>query len=197
MFAWSGGFGIGVEWGGLFGLETLEFAEGVAVVAVGAVDAALETGEEFVVLVDGLGEFDIFSGLVDAFGAFFPELGFADAEAAEEPLVVDEGVDEHALLGCGGVEAVVIFGGEDLEVGGAFAVDDLGFGVDSGFECVLRRAALAFGGARAGGIARVEAIGLDLFESCHARTVAHGQALESAAERQVIGTMVKIGGRLQ
>ena len=59
MFAWGGGFGIGVE-GGFFGLEALEFLEGVAVVAVGAVDAALEAGEIVVVAEDGLTEFDFF-----------------------------------------------------------------------------------------------------------------------------------------
>jgi hypothetical protein len=56
------------------------------------------------------------------------------------------------------VEAVVIFGGEGLEVGDAFAVDDLSFGVDAGFECVLGRASLALGGAGAGGLARVGSV---------------------------------------
>lgn len=176
LFAWGGWFGIGVEWEGFFGLEALEFLEGVAVVAVGAVDAALEAGEIVVIAEDGLSEFDFFFGVKSSLGTFLPKLGFANPEAAEEPFGVDQGVDEHALFGSSGVEAVVVFGGEGLEVSGGFAVDDLSFGVDAGFECVLGGAGFARGGAGTGGFARVEAIGLDLFESCHGRTVAHGQA---------------------
>jgi hypothetical protein len=63
--------------------------------------------------------------------------------------------------------AVVIFGFEGFEVGGFFAADDLGFGVDAGFQGVHGRGGFALGGARAGGLLSVEAVGLGLFLGCH------------------------------
>lgn len=36
--------------------------------------------------------------------------------------------------GVGGLEAVEVLGGEGLEVGGFFAADDFGSGVDAGFQ---------------------------------------------------------------
>ena len=109
--------------------------------------------------------------------------GLDGAEAAEEPFAIDEGVDEHALLGGGGTEAVVVFGVEFLESGVDFAADDLGVGVDAGFESVHGRAGLAFGSARSGGFARIEAVGLDLFLRWHGGRIACGQgAVWAAAE---------------
>src|ERR1035441_1767935 len=116
------------------GLAAVEFLEGEAIVLVGGVDAALQAGELVGVLAVGLAEGDFVVGLEDGARAFLPKLGFDDAETAEEPFGVDEGVDEHALFGGGGAEAVVVFGFEDFEVGGSFAADDLGFGVDAGFQ---------------------------------------------------------------
>ena len=152
---------------GGFGLEALEILEGVAVVALGGVDAALEAGELVGVFTVGLAEGDFVVGFEGGKRAFLPKLGFDDAETAEEPIGVDEGVDEHALFGGGGVEAVVIFGFEGFEVGGFFAADDLGFGVDAGFQGVHGRGGFALGGARAGGLLSVEAVGLGLFLGCH------------------------------
>jgi hypothetical protein len=108
-------------------------------------------------------------GVFDVGEALLPELGFDAAEAAEEPFGIDEGVDEHALLRGGGMEAVVILVGEGFEAGGGFVLDDVGTGVDAGFESVHRRAGLALGGAGSGGFLRVEAIGCELFLSCHKR----------------------------
>ena len=124
LFTWGGWFGIGVD-GGLLGLQAQQFLECVAVVAVRAVDAALEAGEVIVIAEDCLCEPDLFHGVKGSFRTFFPELSLADAETAEEPLAINEGVDEHALFRSGGVEAVVVFGGDGLEIGGAFAADDL------------------------------------------------------------------------
>jgi len=137
----GGWFGVGVAV--FFGLEAAEILEGVAVIAVRPVDTALEAREEVGVFTEGLGDFDLLAGHHGESGALLPELGFADTEAAEEPFSVDEGIDEHALLGCGGVEAVVIFGFEGFEVGGFFAADDLGFGVDAGFQGIHGGAGLA------------------------------------------------------
>jgi len=99
------------------------------VVALVGVDAALVTGEFVGVLGEDVAEGDV----VDVDDAL-PELGLDDAETAEEPLAIDEGIDEHGPLGGGGAEAVVIFADEFLEVGPDFAANELGFGVDAGFE---------------------------------------------------------------
>ena len=73
---------------------------------------------------------------VKAFDAIVPELGFDAAEAALDPLGGDEGVDEGELGGIGGLVLIVKRGGEGFEVGGIFAGDDVGPGVDAGFEGV-------------------------------------------------------------
>ena len=108
-------------------------------------------------------------GVIDVEDALLIDLGLDGAEAAEEPVAVDEGVDEEALVGGSGAEAVVIFGDEFLESGPGFAADELGFRVDAGFEGVHGGAGLAFFGAGSGGFFGVEAIGQELFLSCHKR----------------------------
>jgi hypothetical protein len=132
----SYGLGGGIELGfeqGLFGLQALEFVEGVAVIALGHIDAALEAGEGFLHAVERLAE----DGAVDLIAhALLPDFGLYAAEAAEEPFAIDEGIDEHALLGGIGEKAAVILELEAFEVGGGFVVDDLGVGVDAGFEGV-------------------------------------------------------------
>jgi len=95
------------------------------------------------------------------------ELGLDGAEAAEEPVAIDEGVDEEALVGGGGVEAGVVFADEFLEGSPGFAADELSFGVDAGFEGIHGGAGLALVGAGSGGFLRVEAIGCELFLRCH------------------------------
>ena len=146
-----------------FGLEELEFLESVAVVTVGGVDAALEAGEAVGVQAEGRRQAQV----VDLLRAFVPEVGFADAEAAEEPFGIDEGIDEHALLRSGGKEAIMVLRFESFEVGLEFAADDLRFGVDAGFEGIHGGAGLALRGAGSGGFLRVEAIGVDLFFGWH------------------------------
>ncbi len=53
-------------------------------------------------------------------------------------------------------------GGEGFELGGIFAGDDVGPGVDAGFEGVERGGGFAFGRGGAGGFLGVEAIGVEL-----------------------------------
>ncbi len=65
--------------------------------------------------------------------------------------------------------ALLVFGGEGLEFGGVFAADDLRFGVKAGFNGVEAGDGLALDGAWAGGVLRVEAIGLDLLNGGHKR----------------------------
>ena len=158
------GLGLGLGMAELFCLEAAELLECGVVVALGGVDAALEAGEFVALLGVGLAEGD-----VEDVESFLPELGFDGAETAEEPLAIDEGVDEQALLWGGGAEAVVILAGQGGEGGGVFATDELRLGVDAGFEGVHGGAGLALGGAGSGGFLRVEAIGLELLLGCHKR----------------------------
>jgi len=125
-------------------------AEGVAVVVVGGVDAALEAFE-----------------LAVEVGGALPEARFDAAEAAEEPFGVDQGVDAHALDGRGGVVVAVVFGAEGVEVFRVFAGEDGGVGVDAGLQGIETGSGFALDGARAGGFLSVAAVGLDLLESCH------------------------------
>jgi hypothetical protein len=67
-----------------------------------------------------------------------PEVCFDGHIAAAQPFGFYESVDEAALFGSGGAVARVVVGGEGFVVRGAFAVDQLGFGVEAGFESVLR-----------------------------------------------------------
>ena len=145
-----------------FGLQPLEQPEGVVVMALGHIDAPLKAGEFVTLLGVGLREGD-----VEDVGGVLPELGLDGAETAEELLTIDEGIDEHALLGGGGTEAAVIFGDELFECRGVFAADELRLGVDAGFECVHGGAGLALDGAGSGGFLRVETIGCELFFGCH------------------------------
>jgi hypothetical protein len=115
-----------------------------------------------VVLDGGVEKIGVGEIFVEAFDLVIPELGFDAAEAALDPLGGDEGVDERELDGVGGVEVEHEGGGEGFEIGGIFAGDDVGPGVDAGFEGVEGRSGFAFGGGGAGGFLGVEAIGVDL-----------------------------------
>ena len=95
------------------------------------------------------------------------EGGIGGGEAAEEPGAADEGVDQVAGLGGGGLEADVVFGFEGFEVLGFFGEDDFGFGVDAGFEGVGGGVLFAFGRDGPGGELRIAAVGVDLFDGGH------------------------------
>ena len=81
-------------------------------------------------------EFSAGEALVEDVDAVIPELGFDAAEAALDPLGGDESVDERELDGVGGLEVEHEHGGEGFEFGGVFAGDDVGPGIDAGFEGV-------------------------------------------------------------
>jgi hypothetical protein len=93
----------------------------------------------------------------------FPDPGFGLAEAAEGPLGIDEELDEGGPRGHpgGGLGLVVeeVLGGEGVEAGGVFAMDDWGLTVGPrgrpGFQSILGGGGLAPSGAGTGGALRV------------------------------------------
>jgi hypothetical protein len=98
----------------------------------------------------------------EAFDAEIPELTFDAADAALGPLGGDEGIDERALVGVGGVEVEQEFLGKSFELGRIFSGDDLRTGVDAGFEGVERGGGFAFGGSWAGRFLGIQAIRVNL-----------------------------------
>lgn len=71
---------------------------------------------------------------IDKFGVVdvaVPEFGFGPQVAAAEPVAVDEGFDEVALFGGGGLAGIEVFGGEEVEVGLLLVFEDEGFGVEA------------------------------------------------------------------
>ena len=96
-----------------------------------------------------------------------PEGRFGPIEAAEHPLAGDQGIDEHAALRRGRVEALLVFSEERFKLSRIFAGDDLGLGVDAGLQGVEARDGFALLGAWAGGPLGVLTISVDLFECRH------------------------------
>ena len=137
-----------------FCFEAVQLFEGAVIVALAAVDHPLEALEEVRVGGEGVGGIAPFRfrmlGEVGV-GSVFPENGFDAAHAAEAPFVVNEGIDEEALVGIGGVVVFVVFGGELGEIVGGFIEHDLVFGVDAAFEGVEAGCGLALGGEWGGG----------------------------------------------
>jgi hypothetical protein len=125
----------------------------------------LEAGEDLAaVVIEGAAEgVEVFDeGALAPVGVLLPELGFGAAEAAEGPFGVDEDIDEVALFGGVGVEAVVVACGEGFEIGGVFVADGFRLGVDAGAEGVLTGGGFTGGGAGAGGLLRIATIRFDL-----------------------------------
>ena len=152
----------------MVGLGVFDGIEGAQVGAVDSVHAALEADEVVAAAREGLSQREIFLGMPDFLGFVLPELGFGDAQAALEPVVEDQRVDQGAELGGVGEEAVVVFGGEGIEGMGVFAADDLGLGVNAGFQGIEAGDGLALDGAWAGGFLSVAAVGVDLILGRHA-----------------------------
>ena len=169
------GYRVRLRRGGLIGLrrlagrvlEALDGLEGAVVAALGGIDAAMEAGQRVLEAHEGeAGRDKIFLGAAILHDVF-PDLGLGFAEAAELPVGGYHGIDEEALLGGGGLEAVVVLEGEGFEGVGVFARDDLGASVNAGFEGIEAGNGLAFDGTRACGFLRIEAVGLDLKECSH------------------------------
>jgi len=120
--------------------EAVQFLERAVIIALAAVDDALEAlkgrgafGESGA----GAGCLEFGAVLEARLGGVVPEVGFDVAQTAQTPFVVDERVDEETLSGIDGTVLIVEFGGEFGEVLGGFVEHDLGFGVDAVLEGVV------------------------------------------------------------
>ncbi len=133
QFLFHGGFSlVGCLLGSLLSFEgsagggrLIEFFQGAVIGALGGIQTAVQTVEAFG-----------FRGLGALEGALIPDHRHDLAETAKFPVGGDEGVDE-ADFGRGSRQelAAVVFG-KGLEFGGIFTGDDLGFGVNAGFQSI-------------------------------------------------------------
>jgi hypothetical protein len=151
-----------------------EFFEGAMIVALAGIDDPLEALEVAGVGGEGVGgiaglRFRMLAKI--RIGGVFPKNGFDAAHAAEAPLVVDEGVDEEALLGIGGAVLLVVFGGEFGEIFGGFVEHDLVNGADAVLEGVEAGCGLALGSVRTRRFLCVGAASRGLFGSWHERNL--------------------------
>jgi hypothetical protein len=144
--------------------EEAEGFEGAVVGALGAIDATLEAAEGGLAADEGLAGRAVFLQGPGILHFAFEDLGIDSAKAAEQPLVVDEDIDEEAFFGGGGKESLAIFPGKGFKGGGVFAADDVGFGVNAGLESIHAGDGPARNGARAGGTQSVQTIRRDLFD---------------------------------
>jgi hypothetical protein len=135
--------------------------------ALGRIDTTLEAAEGGLAADEGLAGSTVVFGSPGILHFAFEDFGIDSAKAAEQPLVVDEDIDEEAFFGGGGKEALAIFPGEGFESSGVFAADEVGFGVNAGLESIHAGDGLARNGAWAGGTQGVETIRRDLFDGRH------------------------------
>jgi hypothetical protein len=145
------------------GLEALEFAEGVAVVALGGIDHALEAGEGAVGVAEGVAERGFLAEFVGGVHMVDEDLGFGGGEAAEGPRGADEDIDEVALLGDSGAEALEVLAAKGVEMAGVFTGNDEGLGVDAGFQGIHGGTGFARSGAWSRGTVGMGAIGAGCF----------------------------------
>jgi len=97
-------------------VELLEVLKGLAGGAAGTLHAPLELGEGFAAAGGGLTE-RVFGVRMEMFLMVEgPELGFGGAQAALEPLAVDEVVHEGTGFGSDGIVALVVLVDELLQV---------------------------------------------------------------------------------
>ncbi|HEV3200947.1 MAG TPA: hypothetical protein VGZ73_23750 [Bryobacteraceae bacterium] len=143
------GRGGGLRGGAAFGLEAIERVQGAVEGALRGIDAALEE-REVVAAADEIQAHAV--GVVaHAVGSALvvPDFGVGERVAAKQPVGVDEGGDEEGLFGSGGFPVEEVLIGEGAEFRGVFRGDDLGAGIEAGFEGVGTGGSLALGGARA------------------------------------------------
>jgi hypothetical protein len=108
-------------------LEALEVAEGVAEVALGGIDYALEAGEGAVHEPEGMADGGVLVELHCGVHLIDIDLGFGGGQAAEGPGGADQDIDQIAPLGKSGVEALEVLFGEGGELLGIFTGNGEGF----------------------------------------------------------------------
>ena len=148
-------------------LELLKGGEGAVVSPAGGIDDVLEASEAGFGMKEGLTEGEFFLRLIDPLEGGLPDLGLGGTESAEGPFAGDELVYEETGGRGGGAVVVVVFAGELVEGEGVLGGEDLGFGVDAGFEVGGDDAGLAFLGDGAVGELGVAAVGGELTSGGH------------------------------
>jgi hypothetical protein len=101
------------------------------------------------------------------------EVGLDALHAALLPIGTEHGIDVEGFGGGLGAVLVEVVGGQSVVIGGVFAGDDDGGGVDAVLQGVEAGSGLALDGAGSGGLLRVGAIGRDLCGGCHDSDLAH------------------------
>jgi hypothetical protein len=139
--SYTGGKGVG---------EADEFAMGAEPGAFVGGDLALDAGEKFG--GGSFGEHDVDEGGSGRFGEHFvDEAGFKTLEALLMPVGMDHGVYEEAVHDSFRLVGSVVRVGEGVVVGGVFAGEADGSGIDAVFQGVEARDGLALGGAGSSG----------------------------------------------
>ena len=140
-------------WDGLgVGLELAKAAERLLVLAPGGIDAALKALQGFVEAMVGQAERAARVGVFligDGLKLALPELVLDAAQTAEQPFRRDQDIDQRALLGRDGTVALVVLGGQGCEIFRRLAGEDMGLGVNAGFQGIEAGCRLAGFGARA------------------------------------------------
>ena len=131
--------------GAALGFQALEFLQGAVVGALGGIDAALEAAKGVCAAAKGLACRAVLFRGPGILGFAFEDFSIDSAKAAEQPLILDEDVDEEALLGGGWLPAFPVLLDEVLEFDGVLAGDDLRFGVNADFGGVEAETALPSG----------------------------------------------------
>jgi len=157
---------------GTLGLDEPQFFDGLQAQAAGVIDAALEAGLGGGTVVEGLADGGVGAGVISVLDLVYQELGIDSGEAAEEPGVTDDVIDQDAFdFGLGLAIPMEPFG-EGGESGGILAGDDARFSVDTGFESIHAGCGLALGGAWSGRVLRVTTVGVDLTLCRHKKILA-------------------------
>ena len=147
----------------MFGLQGVELLRRVGVVALGGRDAALGTAEGFGVSH----KCPTHVLLLHRKEVAIPDAGGGGHVATAEPFGAYEVVNEAAFIRGGWLVACVIFGDEGFVVLLTFRGDDVGFGVEAGFQGVLRGRGFTVSGFGASGFFGVGAVGADLIFGGH------------------------------